>query len=149
MITICVDAGFLIALYDEADAYHSQANDYFTDYFASTQNHLLIAWPILYETISTRMVRNRRRMDNFNRDWKTFQLQQRLILLDDREFRESAIDECFAETRNSLQHYRSLSLTDRVLRNILSEINIKIDLFITFNVRDFYDVCGKFGRTII
>lgn len=149
MITICVDTGFLIALYDESDAYHSQATDYFTNYFESTQNHLLVPWPILYETISTRMVRNKRRMEIFNRDWKTLQIQQRLILFDDREFRESAINECFAEIRNLPQHYRSLSLTDRVIRNILSEVNIKIDLFITFNIKDFQDICRKFGRAVV
>ena len=140
MNTICVDSGFLIALYHESDTHHSQAKNHFTNYFDDTPHQLLVPWPILYETISTRMARTRRRMTVFNKDWEILRSQQRLVLLDDREFRHDALDECFSEVERSKEHYRPLSLADRVIRNILSKVNIKID-FITFNIGDFADVC--------
>ena len=148
MKTVCVDAGFLVALYDETDAYHSRANGYFVQYFDIVQNQLLVPWPILYETVSTRMVRHQRRMDMLRKDWRTLEEQQRLVLLDDLPFREKARLECFEESGKDLRRYRALSLVDRVIRNILSEVDIRIDVFITFNVGDFSDVCKRFRRTI-
>ena len=148
MKTVCIDAGFLIALYDETDEYHSRAKDYFVQYFDIVQNQLLVPWPILYETVSTRMVRHRKRMDMLKKDWETLEKQRRLVLLDDLPFRVKAIDECFEESRKDPRRYRALSLVDRVIRNMLSEVNIKIDVFITFNVGDFIDVCKRFRRTI-
>lgn len=148
MKSVCVDAGFLIALYDETDEYHSRAKDYFVQYFDIVQNQLLVPWPILYETISTRMARHQKRMGILKRDWETLDEQRRLVLLDDLPFRVKAIDECFQESTKDPRRYRDLSLVDRIIRNMLSEVNIKIDVFITFNHGDFMDVCKRFRRTI-
>lgn len=149
MNTVCVDSGFLLGLYDVTDPYHTKANEMFIRYFGETQNRLLVPWPILYETVSTQMARNRKRMEIFNRDWKTFDKQGRLELLDDTAFREKAIRESFEETMRDPLHYRGLSLTDRVIRNMLSEASLKIDYFITFNYGDFSDVCKRFHREMI
>lgn len=149
MNTICVDSGFLIGLYDERDQYHSRAKDVFVEHFDAVQNQLIVPWPILYESVSTQMAKNRKRMDIFYRDWKNLHSQGRLQLLDDTPFRESAINESFKETMRDPRHYRGLSLTDRVIRNMLSEPNLKIDYFLTFNYGDFADVCKLFHRTMI
>jgi predicted nucleic acid-binding protein len=58
MMTICADAGFLIGLYDQRDDRHDRAVEDFVKLFGSGANRLLIPWPILYETVSTRMARN-------------------------------------------------------------------------------------------
>ena len=148
MKTICVDSCFLIALYDETEVTrHSRAESIFLEYFDVVQNQLLVPWPILYESISTRMVKNRKRMDMLNRDWKTLEKQGRLVLLDDLPFRKKAITESFKELQKEPGRYRALSLADRVIRNILCEV--EIDGFITFNVGDFVDVCTRFHRVII
>ncbi len=110
MNTICVDSGFLLGLYDERDQYHSKAKDMFVEYFEGVQNRLLVPWPILYETVSTQISRNRKKMYNFFRDWKTLDSQRRLELLDDKPFREKAISESFEETLRNPHHYRGLSL---------------------------------------
>ncbi len=149
MNTICVDSGFLLGLYDDRDQYHSKAKDMFVQYFEGVQNRLLVPWPILYETVSTQITRNRNRMEIFFRDWKILDSQRRLELLDDKPFREKAIDESFKETLRNPHHYRGLSLADRVIRNVLSEPDLKIDYFITFNYGDFADVCKQFRRIMI
>jgi predicted nucleic acid-binding protein len=149
MNTICIDSGFLLGLYDERDPYHSKSKEIFVNYFNTVQNQLFIPWPILYETISTCLAKNRKRMGVFYRDWKILHSQGRLKFFDDKPFRERAITEAFEETLRDPRHYRGLSLTDRVIRNILSEPDLKIDYFITFNHGDFADVCKKFRRVMI
>ncbi len=149
MKTICIDAGFLIALYDERDCHYNQAQVYSRQYLDVTQNILLAPWPILYEAISTRMVKNKKRMDTLKRDWKALKRHGRIELLDDSPFREKAIAECYEEVNRGLNHYRGLSLADRVIRYMLSETNIRIDLFITFNHGDFSDICKRFRRNMI
>jgi predicted nucleic acid-binding protein len=141
----CVDSNFLIALYDETEKHHSEAKNHFKYCFVDTLNKLVIPWPILYETISSRMARNKKGIDIFNKDCKFLESQRRLILLDDQEFRNDAFNESFAEVKRPKEHYRALSLTDRVIRKILSEgkLTIKIDFFITKNIEHFEDVCTR------
>lgn len=149
MKTICIDSGFLIALYNEGDCHYNLAQAYSKQYLDVTQNILLVPWPILYEAISTKMVKNKKKMDTLKRDWKVLERQGRIELLDDSPFRERAIAECYEEVKRELNHYRGLSLVDRVIRYVLSETNIRIDLFITFNPGDFSDICERFRRTMI
>ena len=150
-MNICVDTGFLIGLYSEKDPrLRLKAENLFLQHFNNNiQNKLLVPWPILYEAVGTQMTKNQKRMEALNRDWKFLYKQRRLELLDDKPFREKAIDESFNELLQDPHHYRGLSLTDRVIRNMLSEPNLKIDYFITFNKGDFIDVCTRFHRKLL
>lgn len=149
MRDICVDTGFLIGLYDPGDQFHDKARDYFSDYFGGAGNRLLIPWPILYETISTRMASNRPAMSLLENDWKKLAAQNRLNLLPDEPFRVRLIDECFADLRRPPGRPRSLSLVDRVVRRILSDTSIRIHAFVTFNPGDFADVCTLARREML
>lgn len=75
--------------------------------------------------------------------------QERLVYIDDSDFREKAIMDVFKELDRDHTHYRTLSLVDRVIREILSKPNLKIDLFKTFNEKDFMDVCKRFRRILL
>ncbi len=149
MSDICVDTGFLLGLYVESDQYHEPAMRCFSDYFESARNRLIIPWPILYETISTRLSRNWAAMSLLEQDWKRLLRQERLALLSDLAFRDGAIDECFDELTKPKPHARSLSLVDRVIRRMLSDRNLRLEALITFNPGDFVDVCQKYHRTIL
>lgn len=142
MNRICADSGLLIALYDERDAYHSQSLSLFQEYFEKPVNQLLIPWPVMYETISTRMARQAKQIQKINKDWGRLRRSGQLEYLDDAEFRLQALDDCFEETARGT-HYRPLSLVDRVLRNILSSRDLKIKCFITYNRGDYHDILGK------
>lgn len=150
-MNICVDTGFLIGLYSEKDPrVRLKAENLFLQHFNNNiQNKLLIPWPILYEAVATQMTKNQKRMEALNRDWKFLYKQGRLEFLDDKPFREKAKDESFEELLHDSLHYRGLSLTDRVIRNMLSDPNLKIDYFITFNRGDFIDVCTRFHRKLL
>ena len=149
MSDICADSSFLIGLYDEKDKFHDQASDYFRHYFPNGNNRLIIPWPIVYEAVSTRMVRNKRGLSRLESDWKLLAAQQQLHLLSDLPFREGVVDECFDELKKPPVQYRKLSAVDRVIRRILSDPNIQITAFLTFNPKDFVDVCKAFRRELL
>jgi len=148
MSTICSDAGFLIGVYDERDERHEEAVTDFVRLFGSGANRLLIPWPILYETVSTRMARNIKGLGRMERDWKRLQALSQIQLIPDHAFREGVLEECFEELNRPRRQYRSLSATDRVVRRMLSDVNLRIQAFVTYNPRDFADVCHRFGRQI-
>jgi predicted nucleic acid-binding protein len=147
VIRVCVDSGFLIGLYDESDDYHERAGEHFVNHLDSDFSQLLIPWPILYESVSTKMSRRQDHLASLERDWRKLKGRGRLVLLDDRDFRERAMEECLSAHAHLPIRYRPLSLADRVLRHMLSEI--KVDVFITFNEGDFADVCARRGQTLV
>jgi len=145
-MNVCADARFLIGLYDSADQHHAKAATHFANLFATSSNRLVVPWPILYETVSTRMARRRKGLMLFERDWRRLLLQQRLELLSDVPFRQDLVEECFEGLE--LNRYRALSAADRVVRWMLADTSLKIDAFVTFNSPDFVDVCRKFGHQL-
>lgn len=141
MKIICVDTGFLIALYDKNDSNHQKAIDHFKDYFENKPNSILIPWPILYETFRTKFVKNKTSLTELMNDWSKLGASNQLILCDDSDYRLIAFKEYSREIEREFNQYRSLSLTDRVIRNMLREPNLNITALITFNIGDFSDVC--------
>lgn len=55
-------------------------------------------------------------------------------------YREDALSEVF---ENNKYHGTTYSLTDSVIREILKDVDIKINFLVTFNERDFRDVCDQ------
>jgi predicted nucleic acid-binding protein len=143
MKTLCADACYLIALYDHADSNHSSATRSFAELFDRTPNQLVILWPILYETLSTRMARRLDRLKQIARDFERLRSRNQIGLVDDVPFRDRSFSEMFQETARPSHRYRPLSLADRVVRNMLVSRRVKVDALLTFNVRDFEDVCRK------
>jgi predicted nucleic acid-binding protein len=142
MSDILVDTGFLLGLYDNRDQYHDRARQNFVQYFGTTRNRLIVCWPILYETVSTRFVKNRPSMILLQTDWTRLAAQRRLALLSDLQFRDRILEECFDELRKPIRQSRNLSAVDRVIRRVLSNPAVRIGAFLTFNPGDFADVCA-------
>jgi predicted nucleic acid-binding protein len=145
---ICADSCFLIALYDETDGYHSRALACFGAYIERGRHSLLVPWPVMYESVSTRMARAPARMARINTHLKTLRLARKLDFLDDTGFREAAITQCFAVGAQS-KPPRSLSLVDCVVREMLSDKTLQTHALATFNVKDFYDICRKFRKAML
>jgi predicted nucleic acid-binding protein len=140
MVTICVDSGFLIALYDLRDSHHEHASKQFNSFFApeSFRHVLLAPWPILYESLNTRQARRKPLLQQLSADWNILERNEQLILLNDATYRDQAL-------RDYLEIYaegpRTLSLADRVIRAVLADPANLIDALLTYNARDFSDVC--------
>jgi len=129
--TVVVDAGYWYALFDSRDALHTKA-----DAKASHIESLTVVfpWPTLYETLGTRFVKNRLGIDRLARVLK----QSNVRFIDDSPYRDAALEATLREARIGK---RSISLCDMVIRLMIEDVNIRIDAILTFNEKDFSDVC--------
>ena len=139
-MNLCVDTGFNFALYERKEIVrHNIASHIFVNFVDPEKsiNRLVFLWPVLYETLSTRFVR--KSLSEFHRDLVVLNRKGRLAYLDDKPYR----DKCLKETVEECEEPRCLSLVDRVIREVLFDINLKVDCLLTFNPGDFVDVCRR------
>jgi predicted nucleic acid-binding protein len=134
MASILVDSGVWYALCDPRDrAANREAID---EIYARVKLHsIVVPWPILYETLGTRFMRSRLAMERFEQEIKS----PRVVLLDDAPYRDEALAHAIEW---SLRRGRALSLVDCVLRLLLDDVQTRIRYLVTFNQRDFVDVCA-------
>lgn len=128
-LRLLVDTGFWIALYDTTDSRHAKAianSDLVEEY------PVVVPWPVLYETVGTRIVK-RREFSRFEDVLK----RGNAVLLEDSPYREACLDDVFSDGN------RPLSLVDLVIRRILDDTSVRIEGLITFNPKDFADVCAR------
>lgn len=127
---LLLDTGFWYALYDRDDQHHEDAQ-VLAGYL---DNHnLVLPWPCLYETLNTRFIGRRKWLDSFS----AYTGRISTILLSDEAYRNEALRMAF----ESPKPWLNLSLVDHVIRLALEDPNTRIDTIITFNPRDFCDVC--------
>jgi predicted nucleic acid-binding protein len=129
---ILTDTCFWLGLVDPRDQYHEMSNT-IADVIEGHQ--IVFPWPCLYETISTHLTRRREQLLYLEKLIK----KPEIILLDDTEYKDNALEEVFNSNRLGLTY----SLTDSVIREILKDINVRINYLVTFNNRDFEDICQK------
>jgi predicted nucleic acid-binding protein len=128
---VVVDAGYWYALFDARDALHTHANVKASHIDSLT---VVFPWPTLYETLGTRFVKNRLGMDGLERLLK----RPNVRLIDDSPYRDAALDATLQEGRLGK---RAISLCDMMIRLMLEDVNLQIHAILTFNVKDFADVC--------
>jgi len=145
MARVCVDACFLIGLYDKDDQHHVSALRHFDALFGedSARHQLIVPWPILYETLNTRLAKNALKSAILSQHWSYLSLSQRIVLLDDGPFRNQPLQEHLQERS------RPLSLVDRVLRAMILDQEKWFDVLVTFNTGDFADACQLSGIPLI
>lgn len=93
----------------------------------------VLAWPILYETVNTRLVRRPETLAKF----KSIATGSETILLDDAPYREESLAGVVARWGDP----RSLSLVDTVLCRIIEDVNVQVAALLTFDTKDFLNVC--------
>lgn len=133
MASVLVDTGVWYALSDPND---SVAREVDLDALqARIEVHtIVIPWPIAYETLRTRFVRKRFALERFEQALKS----PRVIFIDDAPYRDDALA---ISIDSSLRGHRPLSMVDCLMRILLDDINVNIRYLVTFNARDFVDVC--------
>lgn len=129
---VLTDSCFWLGLLDPADQHHQDAVEW-ADFVDTEGAILLLPWPCLYESVSTRLIRNRSRTLEFEQLLK----RPAILLLDDVAYREAALEAVFDTARVG----HSYALADSVIREMLKDINLRIDYLLTFNSGDFQDVC--------
>ncbi len=129
MNNILIDTGFWFGLYNRRDDYYHQANE--LNEYLSLAN-IIIPYPSLYEIINTRFSKNKEGLEAFER------ILQKATLIDDKEYREDTLK---LTMDSSLRYNKPYSLVDMIIRLMLSDKKLKIDYLITFNDKDFIDIC--------
>lgn len=95
---------------------------------------LFAPWPVLYETINTRLAR---RPDTISR-FESLIRRPDATLLDDSPYRQDAYEDTLERAKKP---HRPKSLVDSILYAIIEDPNVRIDAMLTFNLRDFGSVC--------
>jgi predicted nucleic acid-binding protein len=134
---VLIDTGFLYGYCDARDQHHDRALELFEQikYF-----NLYLAWPVTYETLRTRCVRNKLSVAIFEK----FLRDTHIEYIDDSIYRQAVLN----QTIKSAVRGRPISMVDMVLRFILEQLQ-RINALVTFNIGDFQDVCRKRNIKII
>jgi predicted nucleic acid-binding protein len=134
MNNILIDTGFWYALYNEREKeYYNKAHE-LLDYLSL--GNIIIPFPSLYETINTRFSKHIRGLEDFKRIIE----RNNAKLIDDSSYKSDALKLVF---ESSLLLKRPLSLVDLIIRLMLSDEKLDINYLISFNPKDFIDVCLK------
>lgn len=133
MNNILIDTCFWYALYDVRDPDHKKANELveFLD-----MGNLILPFPTLYETINTRFSNNKGWLEDFEKVLKN----ENVKIIEDNKYKENAL---FMTVDLTLNRNRPLSLVDMIIRLMIEDTNLKVDYVISFNTRDFIDLCHK------
>ena len=97
---------------------------------------VLLPWPVLYETIRTRLAKNSVALGRM----ESLLARLDVELVTDDGYRNEALRLSF-EMSLRKRPARPLSMVDCLIRLILLDPRLKIDRFATYNERDFHDVC--------
>ena len=136
---VLVDSGFFFALFNPRDRYHADAVEK-REWLEILSP--VIPWPILYETINTRFARRPATIARF----ESILRGPHIELLNDSPYRLDAYENALtrAKTRRN-----AMSLVDSVLCAILDDTNVRIDAMLTFNLRDFENICRSRGIELL
>lgn len=129
-VRLLIDTGFFIALFNERDQHHDSACE-MEELLDVSQ--IVLPWPILYETLSTRLVRQPANMARFGAIVQAPGTE----LINDKPYRVRSLSALLAP--HSAQS--GLSLVDAVLCGIIEDVNVPISAMLTFNTRDFLEIC--------
>ena len=130
-----VDTGVWYSIFDPRDTTVSQED---VQSLESRISHFRIAlpWPVAYETLRTRFVKNRLCIERFEQKLKSPLIE----MVDDSSYRERALE---LSIDSSLRGRRPLSMVDCIIRLMIDDPKIKIQSLATYNIRDFADVCHR------
>jgi predicted nucleic acid-binding protein len=131
MNNILIDTCFWYGLYNKGDKYYAQSNR-LVEYFSV--GNIIIPYPTIYETINTKFTKNKDAINDFNKLLK----RPQFYFIDDSDYKEAALRLTFD---SAIKTNRNLSLVDMIIRLMLSDEKMNIDYLITYNIRDFIDIC--------
>jgi predicted nucleic acid-binding protein len=137
---VLADTGFWLGLCDGFDQHHEASARLFE---SVTRYTVVMAWPVLYEVLRTRLVRCVRGVERFERVLRDASIQR----IDDGHYREHALQ---STLQWATQGRRAISLVDMVLRLMIEDdLHFRVHALITFNGRDFADSCRRRGIAMV
>ena len=81
MKALLTDTGYLIALYGPGDDYHrvEKARESFRMIFEQSQNVLVLTWPVLYETLNTKLSKCMDVVERIENEWRKLRSRNQLL----------------------------------------------------------------------
>lgn len=126
-----LDTGFWIAMFDPTDRHHAAVSRMYEGTIEPL--HVLAPWPCFYEFMGTRFMKKPESLKGLERALRMPGVHR----VNDEAYRDRALEECFERGA----HLRPLSLVDRVLRAVASDVANKLHAVVTVDPADFADVC--------
>lgn len=90
----------------------------------------------MYETVSTRLIRNKQ--GKLIGDLEEILKKSNIIKIDDKDYKEKALEQIFDLHH---QHKYRFSLVDAVIREIIVDNTLNFKYLISYNYKDFEDIC--------
>ncbi len=132
---ILLDTGVWYAFYTKSDQYYLEAQKL----KEKIQFHrILLPWPICYEVLRTKFVKQEQHIIQFKNDLEKFNIEY----LSDIPYREQALKELFSGFSKNYKH-ENLSLVDILINKVILDKQKRIFWFATTNVKDFEDSCRR------
>lgn len=135
---VLVDTCYWFGLLSESDQHHESAleiSELIEDYI------IVVPYPTMYEILNTKFVKKKEQLIEFEQIMKSDRVQ----FIYDEDYRDKAIQMTYSIYRKNIPQ---VALVDSVIREIIRDINLNIDYLITFNIKDFKDVCDIRGIQI-
>jgi hypothetical protein len=129
---LLLDTGFWYALYESRDSHHEDARN-LADLLEI--HNLVLPWPCLYETLNTRFIKRREWLKSF----AIYATRESTVRLSDEMYRHHALGRVLKDPTPT--PWLTLSLVDEVIRSVLLDPTVKIDAMVTFNPKDFRNIC--------
>ena len=136
---ILIDSCYWFGLYDKNDPYH----EYSKIIAELIDNYkIIIPYPSLYEVLNSAFIKKKLWLNSF----EELMSSDRVEFVYDEKYRDDALKNTYSIHRTISPQ---ISLVDSIIREIIKDINIKIDYVVTYNEKDFKDVCDIRGLEII
>ena len=132
-----IDSGFWFALFDKKDSYNKYTNGILKK-LDECVDKIIIPWPSLYEVLNEFFLQ--RNLDAWKFFFEKNVKKGKFVLEDDKLYQDDALLTVFDE--------KKCSLVDAIINQMI-EKNQKIDILVTFNARDFFDIARKHNVEII
>lgn len=139
MKKVIVDTGYWLGLFDERDQHHADAEKKNIDFGFID---IVMPWPIMYETLRSRFVKNKNPLIYFERLLK----KSRIEYIENAKYNSDAFE---LSLKSTLHMNRPLSMIDCLIRLMIEDPALNINCLITFNTGDFVDVCKRKGVEIL
>ena len=136
---IIIDSCYWFGLFDVKDQYYDYSNSV-KDIIKGFK--LIVPFPSLYEVLNSTFIKNKLALNTIENLIKSGEI----ILLEDEEYRDKALENTYSIHRKPIP---SISLVDSIIREILSDTNVKVEALVTYNEKDFKDICDLRGITIL
>lgn len=132
---VITDTCYWIGLMDSTDQHHHKSL-LIQDLIKDTR--IVFPFPCFYEIIRTSFAKpkNKHKLLAFENLLKNSNVEY----IDDTIYKDKALSNVYELNKKS---FISHSLVDAVIREMLSDVNLKPDFLVTYNVKDFIDICLK------